>query len=177
MSNSKREVARKFVQVSLPAAFADALREQADVSNRSMAAQLEHWARIAKAVEMIAPTNSITRVKSAKNSTDILNALASFVMEPNVDALRSRLNSSGVVRYGPDPAHPSSVLEYRPDGTIARGSFNAEGDFLPDPPAANQRSTSHAAKLKQSGRLQAKHPSRVTSSKTKADCAEQLAHA
>lgn len=147
------KVARKFVQVSLPAAFAEALREQAEVSDRSMAAQIEHWARIAKAVEAVAPANAITQVKSAKDASDVLTALASFVMSPNVSALRERLDASGVVSYGSDPNHPDIALQYRPDGSVVRGKFDSDGDFVPDttttrrnPDASEPKAASQSSK-------------------------------
>lgn len=131
MNTKKAE--RKFVQVSLPAAFAEALRADAEGHDRSMAAQIEHWARIGKAIETVAPGNSINIVKTAKEPSDILSALAAFVAAPNVNALRSQYNSSGVVNYGSDPAHPGVVFQHNPDGTVVRGSFDAKGDFSPFP--------------------------------------------
>ena len=130
MTSVNKKVVRKFVQVSLPAAFADSLRAHAEISDRSMSAQIEHWARIAKAIETIAPANSITRVKAAKEPADILSALAAFVATPNLDGFRSQFSSSGVVNYGTDPNQPSVVLQYNPDGTVERGSFDAKGEFV-----------------------------------------------
>lgn len=152
MSTSSKKAERKFVQVSLPAAFAESLRADADGQARSMAAQIEHWSRIGKAIETVAPGNSINIVKSAKEPSDILSALAAFVAAPNVNALRSQYNSSGVVNYGSDPAHPGVVFQHNPDGTVVRGSFDAKGDFspFPSPQPASMR-TSHAKPRKKSG--------------------------
>lgn len=133
MTNTSKKVERKFVQVSLPAAFAEALRADAEGNARSMAAQIEHWSRIGKALETVAPGNSIQRVKAAKEPSDILSALAAFVAAPTADALRSQFVSSGVVNYGTDPAHPGVVFQYKPDGTVVRGSFDAKGEFDPFP--------------------------------------------
>lgn len=133
MTNVSKKIERKFVQVSLPAAFAEALRADAEGNERSMAAQIEHWSRIGKALETVAPGNSIQRVKTAKEPSDILSALAAFVAAPSADALRSQFVSSGVVNYGTDPAHPGVVFQYNPDGTVVRGSFDAKGEFDPFP--------------------------------------------
>jgi len=130
MSTNTQKTERKFVQVSLPAAFAESLRADADGHDRSMAAQIEHWSRIGKAIETVAPGNSINIVKNAKDPSDILSALAAFVAAPNVNALRSQYSSSGAVNYGTDPAHPGVVFQYNPDGTVVRGSFDAKGEWL-----------------------------------------------
>ena len=169
---STTKIARKFVQVSLTAAFAESLREQAEVSDRSMAAQLEHWARIAKAVEAVAPANTIARVKSAKDPSGVVTALASFVMNPNVSALRSRLDASGIVSYGSDPDHPDIAFEYRPDGSVVRGKFDSEGDFVPDtttttttrrhPNASDTKAASQSSK-----RVGHIHPEKAKGNRTK----------
>ncbi|MDD5336395.1 MAG: hypothetical protein PHS32_21865 [Rhodoferax sp.] len=140
MKMSKNVVARKkYVQISLSPEFAESLRADAEVSDRSMSAQLEHWARIAKAIETVAPANFIPRVKAAKEPSEILSALAAFVAAPNVDAMRSQYVSSGVVNYGIDPAQPKVVIAYHPDGKVVRGSFDAGGDFVPNQQPATER--------------------------------------
>lgn len=167
---------KKFVQVSLPAAFAESLREQADSSDRSMAAQLEHWAKIAKAIETIAPAHSIASVKTARNSSDILQALASFVTAPNVDALRSRLDSSGVASFGADPDQPGCALKYMPDGSVVRGKFDEAGNFEPNPPVCNPRSNSDATEPNQpTGRP--KSVRRVPAKKEAGNNVRELSHA
>lgn len=163
MSTNEKKVERKFVQVSLPAAFAESLRADADGHDRSMAAQIEHWSRIGKAIETVAPGNSINIVKNAKDPSDILSALAAFVAAPNVNALRSQYGSSGAVNYGTDPAHPGVVFQYNRDGTVVRGSFDAKGEFFPfPPPQLVAKRTSHTdqqnakPRSKRAGRAAAK---------------------
>lgn len=177
MSTTKIELARKFVQVSLPAAFAEALREQATQTDRSMAAQIEHYAKIARAVELIAPTDSITRVKNAKSSSDIVSALASFVLDSTaVDALRSRLQSSGVARYGSDPNNSDGALMHLPDGSVVAGKLDDEGIFSPNPPTTTARSKQNAAEPEKPQRP-TKHIGRIAKREETRDRVKVPAHA
>lgn len=43
--------ARKFASVKFPDAFVEDARREAELFNRSVAGQIEHWARIGRALE------------------------------------------------------------------------------------------------------------------------------
>lgn len=54
--------ARNFASVKLPADFVEAARKEAELFNRSLGGQIEHWARLGKALEG-APGASVDRVR------------------------------------------------------------------------------------------------------------------
>lgn len=56
--------AAKFASVKLGASIVDDARREANVLNRSLGGQIEHWARLGRAVER-APGFTIDRVKAA----------------------------------------------------------------------------------------------------------------
>lgn len=55
--------ARKFASVKFPDAFVEDARREAELFNRSVAGQIEHWARIGRALEG-APEFSTERVRA-----------------------------------------------------------------------------------------------------------------
>lgn len=124
---------RSFVQVSLPSEFAEMLRKTAEASGRSMSGQIEHWTAIGKIIETIAPGSAISDIKTAKESSDILRALASFVINTDVDVFKKQYQSSGVVNYGTDQEkYPGVVFRYNIDGTTTPGNFDVKGVFVPN---------------------------------------------
>ena len=57
-----------FSSVKLTAGFVDQARQEADLLNRSLGGQIEHWARLGRALES-SPGFSMTRVRQALSGT------------------------------------------------------------------------------------------------------------
>jgi hypothetical protein len=130
----KKPITKKFMQVSLSAGFAEMVKNHAESADRSLAAQLEHWSKIGRAVDAIAPAHSVSEIKSAQDSNAIWRAFALFVIVSNREGLLSKLALSEVVRFGTDPSQPGITLKYMPDGSVVKGKFDEEGNFDPLPP-------------------------------------------
>lgn len=131
MTKLKQEAVKKFAQVSLSSDFAALVRGQADSSHRSMAAQLEHWAQIAQALEAVIPAPTLGELKGGKDPGEVLSRLGAFLVNQNPSLLHARLATAKSPRYGVDEADPEVAIRIDPDGTTVRGVFDAAGNFIP----------------------------------------------
>jgi hypothetical protein len=148
MKEAKKETGRKFVQVSLAQDFAADLRAQADAADRSMAAQLEHWAKIARAVEAVIPAPGVSELKAGKDASEVLSRLGAYLVQQDPARLVARLEASRTARYGIDEADPDVAIRIDPDGTQTRGSFDAAGNFIA---AATERTQGHDRRSDKAG--------------------------
>lgn len=135
MKDSKKETGKRFVQVSLSQDFAAELRAQADGADRSMAAQLEHWAKIARAVEAVIPASTVSELKAGKDASEVLSRVGTYLVQQNPAKLVARLEASRTPRYGVDETDPEIAIRIDPDGRQIRGRFDAAGSFIPTPTA------------------------------------------
>ena len=78
--------AAKFASVKLGAGIVDEARREATVLNRSVGGQIEHWARLGRAVER-APGFTIDRVKAALEGKFNLDDLTAEEQEAYFDLL------------------------------------------------------------------------------------------
>lgn len=119
-----------------PVKLSDPIIEQARVaaeeSDRSMAGQIEHWARLGRAVEAVL---SAPQAAGLKQGAGGLAAAGSYEAERAalLRALRLAVTAAGhadlgrVLRasdrdlYGTDPAFPGCIVRVPPDGTRTPG--------------------------------------------------------
>lgn len=133
---------KKFVQVSLAPEFAAEVRSHADSSDRSMAAQLEHWSKLARAIETVFPVAALTELK-AGNPSEVLSRVGAYLISQNPASLRAKLASASSPQYGVDETDPAVVIRYNPDGSQTRGTFDVAGNFVPST-AASAKKEKHA---------------------------------
>ena len=67
--------ARNFATVKLPSAFVDEARREAEIVNRSLGGQIEHWARLGRALER-APGMPVERVRDTLQGKVTLETLS-----------------------------------------------------------------------------------------------------
>ena len=132
MKQKTQETPRKFAQVSLSAEFAADVRLQADSADRSMAAQLEHWAKLGKALETVIPAATLTELKSGKDAAEVLSRVGAFLTAQHPALLMAKLATAKSPVFGVDEVDPEVAIRKDPDGTITRGRFDASGDFIPE---------------------------------------------
>lgn len=142
MKELKKESAKKFVQVSLSQDFATELRAHADVADRSMASQLEHWAKVARTLETVIPSGILGELKGAKDPGEVLTRVGAYLINQNPLALKAKLAAAQSPRYGVDEKDPEVAVRIDPDGTKTRGRFDAAGNFVSSP-AAGERMERH----------------------------------
>jgi plasmid stability protein len=138
---SKRTPARNAVQISLPKSFGDELRAHAELHGRSMAAQLEHWSRIAMAIETIGPGPALAAVKSVplSDAAALREAFSRFLLGPSLESTPVQLAASNLPSFGMSPDKPGVIFRIESDGSQTEGHIDATGTFVPSQPAARSK--------------------------------------
>lgn len=115
-----------FKQVSLPIAFLDEVKAAADAADRSVPKQIEHWVRLAQALEQVLPPKTVNDAKQGTlPKPDLLTALAAVLANPKVEADGWRISV--------DPNDPTRVWQTSPNGAVFHGTLLEDGGFVPNP--------------------------------------------
>jgi len=112
----------------------EAAKETAAVANRSMAKQIEHWARLGRAVEQLLNTSDVMALKAqlADPSDGEKVREARAALERLVEALCDRVDRNAARRlifetgkpvYEAAPGLPDRVSQVWPDGRRVLGRF------------------------------------------------------
>ncbi len=120
--------------VKLSDALVEEARAAADLENRSVASQIEHWARLGRVVEqdLAAPARRELSLHAAAGRAGAgagAGSLASRIGEALDAALRPAAREAFAaelasrVRYGTDPAFPGYVVRDEPDGRRTPGRY------------------------------------------------------
>ena len=124
--------------MGMPVKLSDELvhlaRAEADAAHRSLAAQVEHWARLGQAAEAALRHGDAMALKASGG-----DLAAAFADEPGRAAVLSLLESIAATSerpeaadrvrrsrrpaYGTDPAFPGMVVRIAPDGSRTPGRF------------------------------------------------------
>jgi hypothetical protein len=119
----------------------EAARSAAEDSNRSMAAQIEHWALLGRAVEQALTLSDVTALKRSEGQIDAATrARLADALSNALDPLRSALARTAIglrdpIRYETDPALPGLLIQRLPDGTKRIGKM-VNREFVVMPGAA-----------------------------------------
>lgn len=111
-----------------------AARTEAKVFERSLAAQVEHWARIGRAVEQVLGHDQLAALKRQAGMPEFADAMRRVSSEAGQRRALAHLQKLGGPRYGTDPERPGGVVRIDPDGTRTRGRF-VRRTFVPTPDA------------------------------------------
>ena len=119
--------------VKLSESLVAAARAEAKAANRSITAQVEHWARVGWAVEaalrhedLLALKNSggdLSRAFDAEQKKEILALLDEIASSHDRSSVKERLLSTGKPVYMADPAHPGLLVRIEQDGTRTLGKL------------------------------------------------------
>ena len=136
--------------VKLSDTLYDAAREAADLSHRSLSAQIEHWATLGRAIEgQITTRQSVELVRGVQEaralygppvSADIAERISTTV-ESIVDGsfsrrMRERLHAAALPIYGNHPDFPGKLVRRSPDGTQTPGRL-VDRQFVAETPSAS----------------------------------------
>lgn len=119
-----------------------AARYEAKNADRSITGQIEHWAKLGKAIETMLRVPDIRALKGDLSAppvqTDagdlrsrVLEALNQVVSSPDREAVRRRIAASGQPVYESDPQDPQRIIRIAPDGTRTFGRFKGR-TFVPE---------------------------------------------
>jgi hypothetical protein len=128
------------------------LVHEAEVSDRSVAGQAEHWMKLGQAAEAILGSADVKLLKESLRTAlqgaalegvkeKILATLNQLAITSEREAVRTRILSGGVPVFQTDPTHPGRVLQINPDGTRVSGTIR-DGAFVPAQAAGRRRKAS-----------------------------------
>jgi hypothetical protein len=128
------------VAIKVSAELANSARDEANAADRSMTGQIEHWAKLGRAIEAILPSQVAAALKrcagdlgSIEDETirrKVLDALAVFQTQVP-DLLRKKIGLDQQTLFEPDPENPGGIIRTSPDGTRIRGVMDGR-TFVPD---------------------------------------------
>jgi hypothetical protein len=105
-------------------------REEARGTHRSATAQIEHWATLGRAVEVLVAYQDVLALKRAGQSLpipalvrrdEVHDLLTRLVEGADREAVKARIRAAGTPVYAADPEHPGRVIEVQTDGTSRPG--------------------------------------------------------
>ena len=114
-------------------------KQEARGTHRSITAQIEHWASIGRAVEVMLAYGEVLALKRAGEALpipanvrreDVHNLLERLAVDTDRTGLKARLRASGAPLYETDPRYPGMIVEVLPDGTRRPGRFEGR-QFVP----------------------------------------------
>ncbi len=122
--------------------LAAAADQAAQVADRSVPGQIEHWANLGRAVEQALTGHAVQLLKSsagdpsaltsdAARKAAVLEGLQRALAPDGQAAVLGRIAARGP-RYGTVPNNSSLLVRVAPDGRRTRGRM-IDGDFIPEP--------------------------------------------
>ena len=116
-------------------------KQEAQATQRSITAQVEHWARIGRAVEAILAHRELLALKEAGElltpvfhspvrRQEVHDLLMRVVTNPDREATKAALRAAGTPLYETDPEHPGVIVQVLPDGTRRLGHM-VDRRFVP----------------------------------------------
>jgi len=136
--------------MGMPVKLSDELvreaRDEARIVNRSITGQIEHWATLGKAVEVMLKMSDIRALKHRQFTADesftasgirsrVLDTIHQVISTSDRNAVRRRIAAAGGPIYESDPDRPGRIVRIAADGTRTPGRFKGRS-FIPV--AANQ---------------------------------------
>jgi len=107
-------------------------KEEAKETNRSVTAQIEHWATLGRAVEVIAGYSEVLMLKRAGERLamptwvrrdDVEAVLSHLMHDSDRESVKTRIRAGGGPVYEADPEDPTGVIQIAPDGRRTLGRF------------------------------------------------------
>jgi hypothetical protein len=116
-------------------------KKAAHLQERSVTAQIEHWAKLGMAVEMAVSLNATTALKAtggnlqslvpdASMRSKLKAALLKIVQSPERGSADEIVRRAGRAIYEADRSDPNLVVRIDPDGTRTRGRMQGKR-FVP----------------------------------------------
>src|SRR5207247_11213602 len=101
-------------------------RQEAQGTHRSATAQIEHWATLGRAVEVLVAYRDVLALKRAGQTLpiptvirreEVHDLLAQLVDNLDRESVKARIHAEGTPLYTTDPDHPGMIVEIQADGT------------------------------------------------------------
>ena len=123
-------------------------KAEAKGAHRSVTAQIEHWATLGRAVEVMTGHREVLALKRVGehltmppyvSPQTIHDLLVNIGKDPDREAVKAEIRAAGVPIYSGDPEDPDAVIQIAADGRRTRGRF-VGGTFV----AGGGRAGKHA---------------------------------
>jgi hypothetical protein len=113
--------------VGQPVKLSDALvldaRFAGEVMERSIASQIEFWARLGRAAELVLRTDALLRLKQRGETRPLSECLASIDTDQGRERVAAYLASRPYPHFEPAPGRPGYLVKIDEDGTRRVGRF------------------------------------------------------
>lgn len=105
-------------------------REEAASAHRSATAQIEHWATLGRAVEVMVVYRDVLALKRAGQALpiptfvgrdEVHEVLARLVEDLDREEVKARIQAAAMPLYTTDPDFPGMIVEVQADGTRTPG--------------------------------------------------------
>lgn len=117
-----------------PVRLSDGLVQDArmvgEVAERSIAGQIEYWARLGRALESVLDGESALRLKRNRGGKPLSACLRSRTQAEALAEFEAFMNAQPFPQYQPVPGKPSYLLMVEKDGTRTLGRV-VDGAFRP----------------------------------------------
>lgn len=120
--------------MAIPVKVSDKLlalaRKEAESTHRSATAQIEHWATLGRAVEVLAAYRDVLALKRVGTSLPmptyvpreaVHDVLAGLVTDPDRESVKARIRAAGEPLYTTDLRQPGRVAEIEASGRRTPG--------------------------------------------------------
>lgn len=125
--------------IKINSPLAEEARAASRETDRSLTGQVEHWAKLGKALEPHLTTAVVNSLKTSEGQleniadpatkAEVLAILERFRTLPRTE-LRDELQLAAKTHYEPDPENPGGLIRIEPNGTRTHGSLNGR-EFIP----------------------------------------------
>jgi hypothetical protein len=114
-------------------------KAEAQSTHRSATAQIEHWATLGRAVEVLVAYWDVLALKKAGQTLpiptfvrreEVQALLMRLVEDQDREAVKARIRAAGTPVYTSDADHPGMIVEVKADGTRTPGSLEGR-EFVP----------------------------------------------
>jgi hypothetical protein len=104
-------------------------KAEARGTHRSATAQIEHWATLGRAVEVLLAHREVLALKRAgqlpvpafADREELQGLLMRLIETGDREDVKARIRRAGTPVYTTDPAHPGAIVEIQSDGTRTPG--------------------------------------------------------
>jgi ParD-like antitoxin of type II bacterial toxin-antitoxin system len=105
-------------------------KKEAESTHRSATAQIEHWATLGRAVEVMAAYRDVLALKRAGDALPVPayvsrqavhDLLTGLVHDVDRETVKARILAAGTPLYTTDPEHPGLVVEVQADDARTAG--------------------------------------------------------
>ncbi len=134
------------LSINVADTLVEAARLAAEENSRSVAAQIEHWALLGRAVEQALTQGDAMALKRSEGQIDpATRARLAAALSNALDPLRSAVAKTAIglrdaIRYETDPALPDLIIQRLSDGSRRIGKM-VNRQFVVEPAAADKAET------------------------------------